>query len=353
MGDNNNTSFIQQLGQQVGQQATGGLLQMGMGILMEKRNDKRQIRQQRKLNELQLAGNKQMLDWQAAKELEMWEKTGYGAQMEQLKKAGLNPALLYGMSGGGGQTVGGSAGAIGGAQAPMGGGEVMAGMGMGLQAGLMQAQIKVMESQANLNNTEAEKKGGVDTQEAETRINALLVGMNTEQAKQAMMKVETWLKQMEGQVQGATMEERIEYIEYLTKRAKTELENAENTTFINKTTREEKISIIRTEAIAATLRNALTRATTANTLQDTKNKQQQVVESKSNVEVNEAQIKKIAQDINNSIIELKQAGLKIDATAIELKLKQYGLLLETARPGIGKAVSEMVADLIQKLGTAN
>lgn len=350
MGDNNQQSFISQLGQQVGQQATGGLLQMGMGLIMEKRNDKRQIKQQRKLQELQLQGNKQMLDWQKQKELEMWEATGYGAQMRQLKEAGLNPGLLYGMGGGGGQTVGGGAGSVGGANAPMGGGEIMAGMGMGLQASMMQAQIEVMKSQANLNNTEAAKKGGIDTKEAEARIESLLVGMNTEEAKQAMMKVETWLKQMEGIVQGETMEDRVEYIEYLTKRAKTELENAENTTFINKTTRADKISIIRSEAIGAILRNALTSAQTANIQQDTKNKKQQILESQSNIAVNDQQIKKMVQDINNSIIELQQNGLKISAQAIELKLKQYGLLLEAARPGLGKAVSEMVVDLITKMG---
>ena len=36
----------------------------------------------------------------------MWKDTNYSAQMEELKKAGLNPGLLYGMSGGGATTIG-------------------------------------------------------------------------------------------------------------------------------------------------------------------------------------------------------------------------------------------------------
>jgi hypothetical protein len=45
-------------------------------------------------------------------QMDMWNKTNYGAQMEHMKKAGLNPALMYGGAGQGGQTgsqTGGSA----------------------------------------------------------------------------------------------------------------------------------------------------------------------------------------------------------------------------------------------------
>ena len=41
-------------------------------------------------------------------QLEMWEKTNYPAQVAQMRKAGLNPALMYGQAGAGGQ-LGGTA----------------------------------------------------------------------------------------------------------------------------------------------------------------------------------------------------------------------------------------------------
>ena len=67
----------------------------------------------------------------------------------------------------------------------------MAGMGMALQLGMMQAQKKVLESQANLNNVEATKKAGVDTQEAESRISQIMATTDNERLKGDLMKVET------------------------------------------------------------------------------------------------------------------------------------------------------------------
>ena len=45
-----------------------------------------------------------------ARAYEMWEKTNYDAQVEQMKKAGLSPALMYGQAGAGGGTVSGAQG---------------------------------------------------------------------------------------------------------------------------------------------------------------------------------------------------------------------------------------------------
>ena len=45
-----------------------------------------------------------------ARAYEMWEKTNYAAQIEQMKKAGLSPALMYGQAGAGGGTVSGAQG---------------------------------------------------------------------------------------------------------------------------------------------------------------------------------------------------------------------------------------------------
>ena len=113
----------------------GGLISGGMGLILQGINDRRQLRQQEKLNRQQLAIDKEMTDYAHAKQLEMWEKTNYPAQMEMLKKAGLNPALLYGTSGGGGMTVGSGAASSRAATAPSGGNEMATAMGLQLQAG--------------------------------------------------------------------------------------------------------------------------------------------------------------------------------------------------------------------------
>lgn len=130
--------------------AAAGLAQSIFGI-GEKRQDRRQLQQQEKLNEL----NKKT-------QMDMWEATGYGAQKKQMKEAGLNPALMYGMGGGGGQSVGGA-----GAQAASGAAGTQASAAMGMQTAqlaLLGAQKENIEAdtenkKASTTNTGAETAG--------------------------------------------------------------------------------------------------------------------------------------------------------------------------------------------------
>lgn len=95
-----------------------------------------------------------MTDYQYAKQLQMWKDTNYNAQKEQLKMAGLNPGLIYGMSGGGATTTGSGSGSVTGANAPTGGREVQDIIGMGIQSALLKAQKENIE--ANTAKTKAE-----------------------------------------------------------------------------------------------------------------------------------------------------------------------------------------------------
>lgn len=140
-----------------GQQAAGGLVNTALGLMLEKHNDERQLRQQNKLSQLQIGFDKEMTDYQQKKQLEMWEATNYAAQKAQMKAAGLSPGLMYGMGGAGGATVGGGAAHTGGGQAPAGGGEIM-----GLQ--LMGAQKKLIEAQTKKTEAETTKTAGPDTE---------------------------------------------------------------------------------------------------------------------------------------------------------------------------------------------
>ena len=71
--------------------STGGAL---LGMLFQGNQDKRQIRMNEQLMGMQRQNQMLLMDYQNAKQLEMWEKTNYKAQVEQIKKAGLNPAML-------------------------------------------------------------------------------------------------------------------------------------------------------------------------------------------------------------------------------------------------------------------
>lgn len=99
----------------------------------------------------ELRGQKKALEQQNAAQLDLWEKTNYSAQKEQMKKAGLNPALLYGMSGGGGATTGsGSASAKGDAEG--------LNVGMGLQ-NMMQLELLKAQKE-NIEADTANKRAG-------------------------------------------------------------------------------------------------------------------------------------------------------------------------------------------------
>lgn len=137
-----------------------------LGIFGQNARAKKQYNRQRKLMLLQQEHQKELNQQGHDLSYEMWEKTNYPAQMGMLKEAGLNTALMYGQAGAGGTTSQASGGSAAGGQshAPMD-------IGNALQAATMAAQIKLMESQAKKTDAEANKIEGVDTQEAQVRIN--------------------------------------------------------------------------------------------------------------------------------------------------------------------------------------
>lgn len=159
------------------QGAASSIIGTGMGLLLEKHNDKRQIRQQHLLNEQQEAMAKRMSRYNMDNQLEMWEKTGPKGQMKQLKEAGLNPALIYGQSGPGGSTQVDSA-SVNNVSAPGGGGEIQGMMGMQLQNAMLGAQIENIKAQTEKTKVDAAKAAGVDTDLAKVNIdNAKLDGI--------------------------------------------------------------------------------------------------------------------------------------------------------------------------------
>lgn len=133
-------SFIENLGMQLGGQVLGA----GLGMALEGHNDNRQLEQNQKLLDQQRKSNEKMTDYSYGKQLEMWKNTSYGAQREQMEKAGINPALMYGMGGGGGVTTGSGTASVGAAEAPKGGGEAL---GMMQQSAMTQAQMELIKAQ--------------------------------------------------------------------------------------------------------------------------------------------------------------------------------------------------------------
>ena len=116
-----------------------------------------QIEQQKKLNELQTAQNKELYDYQ-------YNKTTPSERVRLYKEAGLNPALIYGMGGGSGTTA--TMGSGGGSQASntaqMRTNNIAAAQ-MGLQMAKLQSEIDVNKSVAEANKANAEKAAAETT----------------------------------------------------------------------------------------------------------------------------------------------------------------------------------------------
>lgn len=283
--------------EQLANTATGGII----GLALADYNDQRQYEQQQKLQALQIAGQKDMTRFQMQQQLDMWNKTNYGAQVEHLKKAGLNPALLYGKGGAGGATTGSATGSVQGANAPTGGREIQDLMQMGLQTQMMQAQIKLAEAQANKTQVEANKIGGVDTEATKAQTALLAQELDNKREdfqikrlQQTMMNIENFEKQ-------ATQEDRIDYIEYQTKLAIKQVQALQNQISVSGATIQEQIRIIQKTAIQAGLQNELTQAQTGKT--------------RSDIRVND-------QQINNFIQQNMREWDKMSQTNKEIAIKQ-------------------------------
>jgi len=117
-------------------------------------NARKQYHRQKKLmglqNQNQMMLNRQGHDLQ----MDMWNKTNYGAQVKHMEDAGLNPALMYGMGGGGGTT----AGSQGGGSAASGQAQAQTAMDMA-NIGLIRAQIENIKTDTKNKEADTGLKG--------------------------------------------------------------------------------------------------------------------------------------------------------------------------------------------------
>lgn len=167
-------------------QAGSGLLGLGLGNI----GRKNQMADQEKLMGIQMA-NQMALNQQGHDlQLDMWNKTNYEAQIKHMIKAGLNPGLMYGQSGGGGTTTGSqSGGSASGGNAPQGG------MPMELMA-----QMAQIASQTRLNNAQAgklEKETPTTGNLGDTTIESLKAGITNTKALAEVNRVESELKNID------------------------------------------------------------------------------------------------------------------------------------------------------------
>ena len=170
-------------------------------------NTQQQLGLQSNLMEMQDQYNAKQTARNIQAQLDLWQKTNYPAQVEQLNKAGLNPALLYGKGGGGGATA--AANTVNNpaptAQRPF---EIQQLMSIALQNELQEAQIKNINADTKgkeINNIN-EEKGGINQQLKEANINNLIANTENTEAKTALIKAQETAQKLANGITEGTFE---------------------------------------------------------------------------------------------------------------------------------------------------
>jgi hypothetical protein len=162
--------------------------QTGLGMLHQSHMAKKGHERTQELMGIQHQ-NQQHLNQQGHDlQYEMWKKTNYPAQMEMLKKAGLNPALLYGQGGAGGSTTGSQ----GGGSAASGSYSHAPFMDMGSMSDMMRAiaDAKLKEKQGENLDSETEMNRGVKTDLMKTEIEKAKKETDNVESRTALIELE-------------------------------------------------------------------------------------------------------------------------------------------------------------------
>lgn len=185
--------------------ATGGIhtaVNAGLGLVFGDKADRkakeRQFEQQKKLQELQLKGQKELNTQGFDLSKKMWDETNYGAQLGHMKEAGLSPGLMYGQAGAGGSTQSGTGGSVAGGSAS----SDMSGVAMGLQLGMMNAQKENIEADTEVKKKDAGLKEGQSVSIGYQN----WVDSMTQQYKVDMQREEKELKEIEKTRENASWE---------------------------------------------------------------------------------------------------------------------------------------------------
>lgn len=265
-------AWVGQMAQQIGGQAAGTAMGIAAQRIGKNYDRKQWIKDFEVQAPRQMEMERRIMELQQQNQMEMWNNTNYGAQMEHIKKAGLNPAMIYGMSGGGGTTAGG----IGGGAPPTrgtstgtGSGIGGAGIGMGV---LTAAQVKLMEAQARNLNVDADKKAGVDTENVKADTGLKLANTGNTKADTQLKEIGARIMAIDEAIRTDTKTDVEDRIFWEAKRSMEEVERLRWSNDLSKEQFTTQVDLIKAELAGKYIQNALGRAATANVKADTKNK---------------------------------------------------------------------------------
>lgn len=267
----------------------------GMGLILQGINDRRQLRQQEKLQNLQIKGQQQMVDYNYAKELQMWKDTNYRAQMAELKAAGLNPALMYKQGGPGGIT-GSPVGNVTGGQAPAGGMEIMNMM-------MTKAQLELMKAQTDKTKAEA---GAIPTTiaktEAETK--SITQGIENQKVQAELMDAQRFATNVMSDINARSSNSQVASAARRVEMETEEVKRMMRENNIAEATIDEKINLIKLEAYNAYL-------TSIKTQQDTDKAKAEITNMQEQIKLGQGKLALEKAIADGSIINWKGGALEV------------------------------------------
>ncbi|AXH75057.1 MAG: DNA pilot protein [Microviridae sp.] len=301
---------------------------VGLGIV----NDQRQINQQQKLQDMQIAGQKQMGLFNQGLAIDTWNKTNYPAQRAQMEKAGLNVGLMYGMGGGGGATTNTPTGNVTGAMAPSGGNEAHMAMDKALQMELQKAQIQNIEADTKVKEAEIPVKGttaDVNTAkvgEIGASIDNIKAQTATEQSKKALTDYQAANEELKLKIGQMTQWDVITQIATNTETLITKLRSDKVQAFKDEATRDTAIQQIKQNAVEQQMRIAAQQA---------------------GINVDNATVQKVSAEIANMLQQRVQEGMKIDQDRQKIEIQKILASFQTSTPEQIKQWTSIITDIMR------
>ena len=273
---------------------------------------------QLRLMEIQNRYNEQMAKNNQQRNKDLWDYTNYENQKQHMKNAGLNPALMYGMGGGGGVSASGAQGQ--GVTQPTDRSVEMKlkQQGLGLQLASIASQVELNKSQAEKNKAEANKIAGIDTDVQKATMDNIIAQTSNEKIKKGLIYADTRLKDAMEELTRSKVDEVGWNIKNLMKSLELTEKNIEATELDNE---------LKSRTMEANVKQA--EETLKNTMADTLVKFSQG-------KLNEAQAKAIAEQVKQrwssigvQIAEKEQGWQQLEQQAQkimnDLKLGEKGL----------------------------
>ena len=312
--------------------AAGNIMGIGEELLMGNHRRKKQLEQQQKLTDMQVAANKNLADYGMGISKEMFEATGYGAQRRQMEEAGLNPALMYGHAGAGGSTQSAGAGSAGAGQASTGSEYAGKANAMGIEMMRAQSEIDVNMSIAEKNRAEAEATAGYKKDQAIAETKSIEEITKNTQVQRQGIKLQNDYDKIRNYIAESSFDYNIETLKWMAGKA-----------------REEYQIILNNKEISDETKNLVIESYKLNN----KNICVEILNKKAGIELSEAQAEKAYNDIAQGWVDLRikdtQGTRKLNIESEANRIKQaYPSLTEVG----GGAIQEvlMFIDKINPFG---